>query len=601
MNVRIATGSLLWSIFLVTTAEARQGSWATGYDHPWSSNPPGWPLKFEAINMAVIPIVGTGGPTSPGKVIVWDKQDNTSASLPPPPWNQRYSVGAPEASNSWLNYSVQIPLGYGDLFCAGQTWMPDGRLFVAGGTTQYPDYFVTPPITNFLGSTVAAIWDPSSNTWTFLPPMKLGRWYPTVTLLGNYTIMVSGGVVDTANRQWGPPSVTLPPVDRAADTYEVWDINSNSWLTGPISPGVFEGPDYSNQNTSFGGFSMFGEYPRQHLLSSGHLFVSGMYAGANRVHPTVHGSWLARTPINNILDTGSYRSYDSSVLVPNVGRIPANVDQVMILGGSLGGGFSATEIVQICDGFNGLGPSAWSPFATSTANPSAFPSLNVARQVANTVLLPDGAILVIGGSTGLDYFDVFNAGFLPTPELRPEIYRKSVNAWVLQSPQASNRMYHSTAALLPSGKVVSAGGDENASLVPALTRLWDYEVFTPDYLIPPGSRPAFSATVGPNLAFNTIYQISYTAMSPGLHVDRVVLMRPCSVTHHSDMDQRYVELEIVSVFPPPPPNTISVKTPPGPNPFGITQGSVVAPHGWYMMFLISNTGKPSIAQWVRLT
>ena len=73
------------------------------------------------------------------------------------------------------------------------------------------------------------------------------------------------------------------------------------------------------------------------------------------------------------------------------------------------------------------------------------------------------------------------------------------------------------------------------------------------------------------------------------------------MTHHSDMDQRYVELELVSVFPPPPPLTITVRTPPFPNTIGTTQGSVVAPRGWYMIFLINSTGKPSIAQWVRLS
>lgn len=242
------------------------------------------------------------------------------------------------------------------------------------------------------------------------------------------------------------------------------------------------------------------------------------------------------------------------------------------------------DSVQICDAFNGLGNSAWS----SLTGPSAFPSLNVARMVANTVLMPDGAVLVLGGCTGLDYFTAYPN---PTVEMRPEIYRRPANAWTLQSPQSSARMYHSTAALLPSGNVVTAGGD---------VRSKDWEVFTPDYLYLTAqqNRPSFTSIVGPSLAWSTIYQIHYAAMPSGLHVDRVVLMRPCSVTHHSDMDQRYVEL--VEQPGTPPPNTIVVKTPPQPSTTATTQGSVVTPSGWYMMFLISNTGKPSIAQWVHL-
>lgn len=49
-----------------------------------------------------------------------------------------------------------------------------------------------------------------------------------------------------------------------------------------------------------------------------------------------------------------------------------------------------------------------------------------------------------------------------------------------------------------------------------------------------------------------------------------------------------------------PPNTITVRTPPTPSITGTAQGAIVAPPGWYMMFLISNTGKPSVAKWVRL-
>ena len=43
------------------------------------------------------------------------------------------------------------------------------------------------------------VWDPATNMWTMLPVMQKKRWYPTVTLLGNNQVMVSGGVEDTFN------------------------------------------------------------------------------------------------------------------------------------------------------------------------------------------------------------------------------------------------------------------------------------------------------------------------------------------------------------------------------------------------------------------
>jgi len=73
MKARIAMGISLSFTFVLATVEAKQGSWATGYNHPWvngpisfpSPPPPGTGPAFEAINMAVIPLPGTGGPAQP--------------------------------------------------------------------------------------------------------------------------------------------------------------------------------------------------------------------------------------------------------------------------------------------------------------------------------------------------------------------------------------------------------------------------------------------------------------------------------------------------------------------------------------------------------
>ena len=78
-------------------------------------------------------------------------------------------------------------------------------------------------------------------------------------------------------------------------------------------------------------------------------------------------------------------------------------------------------------------------------------------------------------------------------------------------------------------------------------------------------------------------------------------MAPGSITHHTDMHARYVELDIdQDVLPPDPPPTnpmIFFKTP---------ADSKHAPKGYYMLFLITNPqgtfpkGTPSTATWVKL-
>ena len=80
-------------------------------------------------------------------------------------------------------------------------------------------------------------------------------------------------------------------------------------------------------------------------------------------------------------------------------------------------------------------------------------------------------------------------------------------------------------------------------------------------------------------------------------------MRPCSTTHHSDMDQRYVELVSPwddDALPVLPPNSIRVRTPANSNFTSTTPGSVKALKGYYMAFLVTTEGTPSQAKWVYL-
>jgi hypothetical protein len=76
------------------------------------------------------------------------------------------------------------------------------------------------------------------------------------------------------------------------------------------------------------------------------------------------------------------------------------------------------------------------------------------------------------------------------------------------------------------------------------------------------------------------------------YVEKVVLIRPGSVTHHFDFEQRTIALAQVT-NPPPPFGTITFQTS---APFDKNH----APPGYYMLFLVTNTGVPSLASWVRL-
>ena len=98
---------------------------------------------------------------------------------------------------------------------------------------------------------------------------------------------------------------------------------------------------------------------------------------------------------------------------------------------------------------------------TPTWTPDA--PLNVARANANTVLLPDGSMVVVGGGSGFDKDN--GAGYVTYADGRArqvEIYDRGTNSWQLGPAQEEDRAYHSTAVLLPDGRVLSAGDGPSA-------------------------------------------------------------------------------------------------------------------------------------------
>src|SRR5436190_10550531 len=70
------------------------------------------------------------------------------------------------------------------LFCSGHTFLPDGRLLVAGGH-----------LSDGQGVNQAAVYDPANDTWRPTDLMNAGRWYPTATSLPDGTVLVLSGSI----------------------------------------------------------------------------------------------------------------------------------------------------------------------------------------------------------------------------------------------------------------------------------------------------------------------------------------------------------------------------------------------------------------------
>jgi hypothetical protein len=140
------------------------------------------------------------------------------------------------------------------------------------------------------------------------------------------------------------------------------------------------------------------------------------------------------------------------------------------------------------------------------------------------------------------------------------------------------RVKHSTALLLPDGRVLLAGGGE----VVGATDHRDAELFSPPYLFNPDGTPAARPQISSTRS-TTYYGQSFTVSTPdAASIAKVAWVRLGSVTHAFDQNQRYVPLAFTRT------STGVVVTPPA--------SRNVAPPGHYMLFLLNTAGVPSVAK-----
>jgi hypothetical protein len=140
--------------------------------------------------------------------------------------------------------------------------------------------------------------------------------------------------------------------------------------------------------------------------------------------------------------------------------------------------------------------------------------------------------------------------------------------------QAVQRTYHSTAVLIPDGRVISSGSDSGS-------QDQTYEIYSPPYLFN-GARPTITsspATLTYGQKFNIITPDAST-------ITRVALVRPGATTHADDFDQRYVDL------------TFKVGT-------GGVQATApangnYAPPGYYMLVIVNSSGVPSVMPFLQI-
>ncbi|MCL7041757.1 hypothetical protein MKW94_027554 [Papaver nudicaule] len=335
-------------------------------------------------------------------------------------------------------------------------------------------------------------------------------------------------------------------------------------------------------------------YPFVHLSTDGNLFI---LANSRSILLDPRTQRVVRE--FPVLPDGArnYPSSGMSALLPiilhmeNSDVIPT---EVIVCGGS------KPEAPQLAEKGNFM-PALTSCGRIQITKPKAawkMENMPSPRVMGDMLNLPTGDLLIINGAkkgaSGWEFAD--------DPNFNPVIYKPMKpkdERFVELQPTTIARMYHSTSALLPDGKVLVAGSNTNnvyKSDVKFPTEL-RVEKFWPPYLDPmlDSKRPQITSELN-NRKF--LYGEEFTLRIRLLELPtlatndiKVTIYAPPFTTHGYSMNQRLVVLAIKKVEPVfPGVYEISTLSPP----YG-----EVAPPGYYLVF-VSYRGVPSKGVWIQI-
>jgi Galactose oxidase-like, Early set domain/Bacterial Ig domain len=295
-------------------------------------------------------------------------------------------------------------------------------------------------------------------------------------------------------------------------------------------------------------------YPWLDVAPDGRVFYSGPSQTMLKLNPAGTGSWESfgqRDAINR--DYGSRAVYD--------------VGKTLVAGG----GIPSENSARVID------TNEATPQVDATA-PMAF-----RRRQHNLTLLADGSVLATGGnSTSEPLIDmtggVYNA----------ERWDPGTGQWTTLAAQAVTRQYHSTALLLPDGRVLSSGGGICGTCDDVGYLAKNAEIFTPPYLFKKDGSGQFAPRPEITGAPGTVsHGTSFEITTPNAaSIRKVGLMRLGSQTHSVEMEQRYLPLGFTTGD-----GTLTATVPANVH---------TAVPGVYMLFIVDSAGVPSVAKMVNL-
>jgi hypothetical protein len=403
------------------------------------------------------------------------------------------------------------------LFCAGHALMPDGRLMVSGGH-KADDEGIN--VTNFFTQ---------DGVWQKGPNMAHGRWYPTVTVLPD------GRILTMAGRDENGIVVEIP---------EIW--NGSAWAELPGAAGT-----------------VIPYYPRNFIAPDGRVFMAGERIQSRWFNVAGSGSWtlgpMHRYQYNR--DYGTAAMYEAG--------------KILYAGGGGDTGWPTPDAKFSL-------PTATAEKIDLTPGGSATwldaGRMSAPRRHLNSTILPDGQVLITGGTRGGGFVDINPADAVRAAE----VWNPKTNGWTTLASNSVMRVYHSVSMLLPDGTVLHGASGNAMSGAQKVPDENNHEIFSPPYLFK-GARPTISAVSPSAVAYGGT--ISVTTPNAA-QITEARWIRLGSVTHAFDGGQRANTLSFAVT-----PTGVNVTVPDSPN---------LAPPGYYLVFILNRNGVPSEGKVVKV-
>ncbi len=469
------------------------------------------PERSRWSSVVSLPIVPAAGANLPdGRVLLWSARD-------------RFAFGG----NAGRTYTTLLNPVTGqvseqlvsatehDMFCPGTSNLPDGRILVSGGSSNNR----------------TSIFNPVTGAWSTAAAPQIARAYHANTVLADGSVFMiggswSGGVGNKHGERW----------TEAGGWQELSGVRVDSMLS-------------ADPSRNFGMDSHFW------LLPSGNGRV--LYAG-----PGVEMQWI---------DT---RANGGNGSVESAGR--RGDDEFSVNGNTVMYDAGLTLKTGGAPAYSGVEANANSYIIdtrSARAEVRRIVSMSYERAFHNSVVLPNGQVVVLGGATTAVAFSDANAVMVP------ELYDPATESFTVMPAMEIPRTYHSLALLLPDARVLVAGGGLCGAGCAANHA--DYQILSPYYLFNADGSAAVRPAI--NSAPASATHGSTITVTTSLPVTAFSIVRMSSTTHAVNNDQRRLSLKFRSTGT----NTYAVDIP--------ANAGWAVPGAW-MLFASNAAGVPSVAR-----